>query len=90
MYICLRVHVYRHVCVYIYMYRYSGLLFLQKKRHLVEGAGRTPFSRNFDGRAVLRSSVRELLASEAMFALGDEGPAATKGREAWKVAVHVR
>eukprot|EP00439_Symbiodinium_sp_Y106_P024692 s6354_g3.t1 len=30
----------------------------------------TPFSRNFDGRAVLRSSVREFLASEAMHSLG--------------------
>ena len=30
----------------------------------------TPFSRQADGRAVLRSSVREFLASEAMFHLG--------------------
>ncbi|CAE6917967.1 selO, partial [Symbiodinium sp. CCMP2456] len=36
----------------------------------LKGAGRTPFSRNFDGRAVLRSSVREFLASEAMHSLG--------------------
>ena len=30
----------------------------------------TPFSRSADGRAVLRSSVREFLASEAMYYLG--------------------
>ena len=36
----------------------------------LKGAGRTPYSRYADGRAVLRSSVREFLASEAMFHLG--------------------
>ena len=36
----------------------------------LKGAGVTPSSRRFDGRAVLRSSVREFLASEAMAALG--------------------
>lgn len=36
----------------------------------LKGAGKTPFSRFGDGRAVLRSSIRELLASEAMHALG--------------------
>eukprot|EP01040_Poterioochromonas_malhamensis_P006508 gene6508-7008_t len=36
----------------------------------LKGAGRTPYSRGFDGRAVLRSSVREFLASEFMFHLG--------------------
>lgn len=36
----------------------------------LKGAGRTPFSRSGDGRAVLRSSIREFLASEAMHALG--------------------
>lgn len=36
----------------------------------IKGAGRTPFSRQGDGRAVLRSSIREYLASEAMAALG--------------------
>ncbi|KAJ1458459.1 hypothetical protein M885DRAFT_436402 [Pelagophyceae sp. CCMP2097] len=36
----------------------------------LKGAGTTPFCRGADGRAVLRSSVREFLASEAMFALG--------------------
>lgn len=44
----------------------SGALFeLQLK-----GAGMTPYSRFADGRAVLRSSIREYLCSEAMHALG--------------------
>lgn len=36
----------------------------------LKGAGRTPYSRTADGLAVLRSSVREFLCSEAMFHLG--------------------
>ncbi|WP_231880931.1 protein adenylyltransferase SelO [Halothiobacillus diazotrophicus] len=36
----------------------------------LKGAGPTPFSRGADGRAVLRSSIREYLCSEAMHALG--------------------
>lgn len=36
----------------------------------LKGAGPTPFCRGADGRAVLRSSVREFLASEAMHHLG--------------------
>ncbi|CAK0854634.1 unnamed protein product, partial [Prorocentrum cordatum] len=36
----------------------------------LKGAGRTPFCRGADGRAVLRSSVREFLVSEAMHHLG--------------------
>lgn len=36
----------------------------------IKGAGPTPYSRGADGRAVLRSSIRELLASEALHALG--------------------
>lgn len=36
----------------------------------LKGAGATPFSRRGDGRAVLRSSIREFLGSEAMHALG--------------------
>ncbi|MFZ1899215.1 MAG: YdiU family protein, partial [Azonexus sp.] len=36
----------------------------------LKGAGRTPYSRGADGRAVLRSSIREFLCSEAMAALG--------------------
>ncbi len=43
----------------------DGLQTLQLK-----GAGQTPYSRNADGLAVLRSSVREYLCSEAMFHLG--------------------
>jgi uncharacterized protein YdiU (UPF0061 family) len=36
----------------------------------LKGAGQTRYSRDGDGRAVLRSSVREYLMSEAMFHLG--------------------
>lgn len=36
----------------------------------LKGAGRTPYSRGADGRAVLRSSIREFLCSEAMAGLG--------------------
>mmetsp|Transcript_48257 Transcript_48257/g.114829 ORF Transcript_48257/g.114829 Transcript_48257/m.114829 type:complete len:659 (-) Transcript_48257:175-2151(-) len=36
----------------------------------LKGCGRTPFSRRFDGRAVLRSCIREFLQSEAMHHLG--------------------
>lgn len=43
----------------------TGHLELQLK-----GSGRTPYSRGGDGRAVLRSSIREFLCSEAMHALG--------------------
>jgi uncharacterized protein YdiU (UPF0061 family) len=42
-------------------------------RHMelqLKGAGLTPYSRHADGRAVLRSSIREYLCSEAMHALG--------------------
>jgi uncharacterized protein YdiU (UPF0061 family) len=35
-----------------------------------KGSGRTPFSRLGDGKAVIRSSVREYLCSEAMHGLG--------------------
>ena len=43
----------------------AGPLELQLK-----GSGHTPYSRMGDGRAVLRSSIREFLCSEAMDALG--------------------
>lgn len=43
----------------------AGKLELQLK-----GSGLTPYSRMGDGRAVLRSSIREFLCSEAMAALG--------------------
>ncbi len=36
----------------------------------LKGAGPTPYSRTADGRAVLRSSIREFICSEAMFHLG--------------------
>ena len=36
----------------------------------LKGSGRTPYSRMADGRAVLRSSIREFLVSEAMHGLG--------------------
>lgn len=41
--------------------------------HDAQGAGRTPYSRRADGRAVVRSSIREFLASEAMHYLGGGG-----------------
>ncbi|MCF8175460.1 MAG: YdiU family protein [Burkholderiaceae bacterium] len=42
-----------------------------RRRELqLKGAGRTPYSRRADGRAVLRSSLREFLCSEAMHYLG--------------------
>ncbi|MCL2916242.1 YdiU family protein [Shewanella corallii] len=36
----------------------------------LKGAGKTPYSRHGDGKAVLRSAVREFLASEALYHLG--------------------
>lgn len=36
----------------------------------LKGAGKTPYSRSGDGRAVLRSTIREYLASEYLHALG--------------------
>jgi len=36
----------------------------------LKGAGQTPYARGFDGRAVLRSTIREYLCSEALHALG--------------------
>jgi uncharacterized protein YdiU (UPF0061 family) len=42
-------------------------------QHLqLKGAGQTLYSRSGDGRAVLRSSIREYLMSEAMYGLGIE------------------
>ena len=43
----------------------EGIMELQLK-----GSGITPYSRTADGKAVLRSSIREFLCSEAMFHLG--------------------
>ena len=42
----------------------------QKYDWHLKGAGLTPYSRSGDGRAVIRSTVREFLASEAMQGLG--------------------
>lgn len=42
----------------------------QLREWQLKGAGQTPFSRQADGRAVLRSSIREYLCSEAMAGLG--------------------
>ncbi|HEX5127443.1 MAG TPA: YdiU family protein [Rhodocyclaceae bacterium] len=42
----------------------------QRQELQLKGAGLTPYSRHADGRAVLRSSVREFLCSEAMYYLG--------------------
>jgi len=42
----------------------------QPRELQLKGAGPTPYSRHADGRAVLRSSIREYLCSEAMHALG--------------------
>src|SRR5207247_9311474 len=41
-----------------------------RKEQQLKVAGRTPYSRTADGRAVLRSSLREFMCSEAMFHLG--------------------
>jgi uncharacterized protein YdiU (UPF0061 family) len=41
-----------------------------KQELQLKGAGMTPYSRMGDGRAVLRSSIREYLCSEAMHGLG--------------------
>ncbi|RZA19777.1 MAG: YdiU family protein [Lysobacteraceae bacterium] len=42
----------------------------QRRELQLKGAGPTPYSRTADGRAVLRSSIREFLCSEAMHHLG--------------------
>ena len=51
---------------------YLGELIHQQQRFELQlkGAGETPYSRSADGRAVLRSSLREFLCSEAMHHLG--------------------
>ena len=42
----------------------------ERRELQLKGAGKTPYSRTADGRAVLRSSVREFMCSEAMYFLG--------------------
>ncbi|CAJ0963720.1 unnamed protein product [Ranitomeya imitator] len=50
---------------------YEGALVYGERWELqLKGSGNTPYSRRGDGRAVLRSSVREFLCSEAMHHLG--------------------
>ncbi len=54
----------------------------------LKGAGPTPYSRSADGRAVLRSSVREFLCSEAMHHMGVPTTRAlcliATGEEVWR------
>ncbi len=50
--------------------RAMGLGELNDLELQLKGAGPTPYSRRGDGRAVLRSSIREFLCSEAMHHLG--------------------
>ncbi|MFM2394083.1 MAG: hypothetical protein RLZZ546_2065 [Bacteroidota bacterium] len=54
----------------------------------LKGAGQTPYSRNADGLAVLRSSIREFLCSEAMYHLGIPTTRAlsliSTGEEVWR------
>jgi uncharacterized protein YdiU (UPF0061 family) len=49
---------------------FEGLFEGQRWELQLKGAGPTPYCRGADGRAVLRSSVREFLAQELMHALG--------------------
>lgn len=48
----------------------EGVFNGQRWEMQLKGGGRTPYCRGADGRAVLRSSVREFLAQEHMHALG--------------------
>ncbi|MCL9773741.1 protein adenylyltransferase SelO [Vibrio methylphosphonaticus] len=49
---------------------FEGILNNQRWEMQLKGGGTTPYCRGADGRAVLRSSVREFLAQEFMHALG--------------------
>lgn len=49
---------------------YEGVLNGKRWEMQLKGGGRTPYCRGADGRAVLRSSIREFLAQEHMYALG--------------------
>ena len=49
---------------------FEGLFKGKRWEMQLKGGGRTPYCRGADGRAVLRSSVREFLAQEFMHALG--------------------
>ena len=49
---------------------FEGLFNTKRWEMQLKGGGRTPYCRGADGRAVLRSSIREFLAQEHMHALG--------------------
>jgi len=49
---------------------FEGVLNAKRWEMQLKGGGRTPYCRGADGRAVLRSSIREFLAQEHMHALG--------------------
>ena len=49
---------------------YEGVINGKRWEMQLKGGGKTPYCRGADGRAVLRSSVREFLAQEHMHALG--------------------
>ena len=49
---------------------FEGILKGQRWEMQLKGGGPTPYCRGADGRAVLRSSIREFLAQELMHALG--------------------
>ena len=49
---------------------FEGLFNGKRMEMQLKGGGPTPYCRGADGRAVLRSSVREFLAQELMNALG--------------------
>ena len=54
---------------------FEGVFDGQRWEMQLKGGGPTPYCRGADGRAVLRSSVREFLAQEFMHALGCPPPA---------------
>ncbi|MBT5934947.1 protein adenylyltransferase SelO family protein [Sulfurimonas sp.] len=49
---------------------FEGIINGRRLEMQLKGGGRTPYCRGADGRAVLRSSIREFLAQEHMHALG--------------------
>ena len=49
---------------------FEGVINGKRWEMQLKGGGRTPYCRGADGRAVLRSSIREFLAQEHMHALG--------------------
>ncbi len=49
---------------------FEGVINNQRYEMQLKGGGKTPYCRGADGRAVLRSSIREFLAGEHMNALG--------------------